>query len=368
MRVLSAFVLATLLASTASAHPGYKIKMTAQYKETKKGDATFRNVFITGHAHYPDGTQLVIMIRPEKASYLPLTVRASVQKQEFAAEMGPWREGFPAGKYICEAWFELEKQSDGVKAALNETEEFAKCLLNNPEYQEQYKKDNPERYEKLMKIITATGKCSSNKQFGTCELTIGTADEAAQSDEADKAFIRDRADMMKDKLTDLMKTFAKHSDPNKGGDATAETYQTWSTEFGNEIGQVDQEISGKIRGTVYNEHKEAFGSLANAIMALQDLERNIQSSLYGDMGAKVAELQAIKDTPEGKLDKDQKRRREVLKRELSGIETERRDDERRFVDNMAQTLYGNRGLEPAPARLKKWVEEIKTEFDFQWND
>jgi len=56
------------LVTDASAHVGYKIQMTAVYKETKKGDVVFRNVFVTGHAHYPDGTVLKVGIRPEKMS------------------------------------------------------------------------------------------------------------------------------------------------------------------------------------------------------------------------------------------------------------------------------------------------------------
>lgn len=368
MRIFASLAIALLAASSASAHVGYKIKMTASYKETKKGDTTFRNIFVSGHAHYPDGTSLTVMIRPEKAGYLPLSVRAVVQKEEFAAEMGPWREGFPAGKYVTEAWFEFEKQPEGVKNALREEEEFARCLKEDPAYQEEYKRLNPERYEKLMRQIASSGKCASNKQFGTCELSIGSADDAAQSSEGERAFLRDRADLVKDMLTEMMKTYEKHAAPDRGSDATAETFDVWQTEFLDQLGQIDQEISGKLRDMVFNERKETYSSLASTIMSLGDLERSLQASLYGEASAKVRELQKLNDIGDGKLDRDQKRHREALKKELMAIERDREDATKRFVQNLAETRFGPKGLDPAPERKKKYVEELKAEFGFQWND
>lgn len=368
MRILASLAIAFLAASVAHAHVGYKIKMTATYKETKKGDTTFRNIFVSGHAHYPDGTTLTVMIRPENAGYLPLNMRAVVQKEEFAAEMGPWREGFPAGKYVAEAWFEFDKQSDAVKNALKEEEEFSRCLKDDPAYQEEYKKLNPERYEKLMKQIAGSGKCASNKQFGTCELTIGTADEAAQSSEGERAFLRDRADLVKDLLTELMKTYGKHADPNHGAEVTSEAFDNWQTEFQDQLGQVDQEISGKLRDMVFNERKETYSSLSSTIMSLGDLERSLQASLYGEASSKVKELQKLNDLGDGKLDRDQKRRREALKKELVALEHDREEAEKRFVQNLAETRFGPKGLDPAPERKKKYVEELKAEFSFQWND
>lgn len=366
MRFLGSIAILALIASTASAHAGYKIKLTAQYKESKKGSTSFRNIFIQGHAHYPNGTVLSVMIRPEKAGYLPMTVRATVQKEEFAAEMGPWKEGFPAGKYVCEAWFEFDKQTEAVKNELKQTDEFAKCLVEDPAYQEQYKKENPERYEKLMREISVTGKCASNKQFGTCEMNIGSADDAAQSDETEKAFLRDRADLVKDMLTDLMKAYAKHSDPNKGSDCTAESYQTWSSDFETQRGQLDTEISGKLHEMVFNTRKETYELLGNAIRDLGDLQQNLQATLYGEASKKMADLKDLLGKKDA--DKDEKRRREVLKKEMAQLENDREDCERRFVENLAQAYYGHKGLEPAPERLRKWIEERKTEFGFQWKD
>ncbi|KAF0243263.1 MAG: hypothetical protein FD180_3490 [Planctomycetota bacterium] len=366
MRIFASLAIALLAASTACAHVGYKIKMTASYKETKKGDASFRNVFVSGHAHYPNGTSLLVMIRPDKGPYLPMNIRVTVEKEEFAAEMGPWREGFPAGKYVCEAWFEFDRQTEGVKSLLREEEEFQKCLKDDPEYQEKYKKENPERYEKLMRQIAGSGRCASSKQFGTCELTIGTADDAAQSGEAEKAFLGDRADLVKDMLTELVKNYLKHSDPNKGADATAESYAAWAAEFQAQIGLVDAEISGRLREMVFNARKGAYDTLVNSIMALGDLERIMQAGLYGEPAKKLAELKAINDKGDSTLDKDQKRRRDALKRELAGAVEDRSACERRLVESLAETRFGNKGLEPAPARKKKYVEELQAEYGFQW--
>lgn len=367
MRVFATLAVALLAASSASAHVGYKIKLNASYKETKKGDTAFRNIFVTGHAHYPDGTSLTVMIRPEKAGYLPLTVRAIVQKEEFAAEMGPWREGFPAGKYIVEAWFELERQSPAVKSELQEQEEFAKCLKDDPTYQEEYKKANPERYEKLMRQIAASGKCASNKQFGASEISIGSADEAAQAGEGERAFLRDRADLVKDLLTELMKTYAKHADPNKGSGETAESFDAWATEFLDQVGQIDQEISSKLREMVFNERKDTYSCLSSTIMALQDLEASVRTQLYGEHADKLKELQALNDR-EGSLDRDQKRRREVLKKELASAEQQYEDATKRLVQSLSETRYGVKGLDPAPERKKKYVDELKEEYGFKWED
>ena len=306
------------------------------------------------------------MIRPEKGGYLPLNVRGTIQKEEFAAEMGPWREHFPAGKYVCEAWFEFDKQPEGVKSLLRETEDFAKCLKDDPTYQERYKLENPERYEKLMRQIAGSGKCASNKQFGTCELSIGSADEAAQSGEAERAFLGDRADLVKDMLAELVKAYTSHADPNKGADATAESFQLWAAEFENQLGQLDQEITGRITGMVFNERKETYNDLSQSIMALGDLERSMQAELYGESAKKLAELKELTGKDDKSLDRDQKRRREVLKKELASVHSNREDGSRRVVESLAETRFGSRGLDPAPERKRKYVEELKTEFGFQW--
>jgi hypothetical protein len=366
MRILASVAIALLASSVASAHVGYKIKMSATYKETKKGDTTFRNIFVSGHAHYPDGVVLVVMIRPEKGGYLPLSVKATVQKEEFAAEMGPWREGFPAGKYVCESWFEFDKQAEGVKSLLREEEEFAKCLKDDPEYQERYKKENPERYEKLMRQIAGSGKCASNKQFGTCELSIGSADDAAQAGEAERAFLRDRADLAHDMVAELVKTYAKHADPNKGPDATAESFQAWATEFENSLGQLDREISDKLTKMVFNEKKDTYDNLSQCIMAITDLEHGMAAELYGESSKKLAELKELLDKGDKALDKDQKRRRDILKKELSSVESSREDGSRRVVESLAETRFGVKGLDPAPERKKKYIDELKAEYGFQW--
>jgi len=114
---------------------------------------------------------------------------------------------------------------------------------------------------------------------------------------------------------------------------------------------------------VFNTRKETYELLANSIRDLGDLQQSIQASLYGEASKKLADLKDLQDKKDP--DKDEKRRREVLKKELSHVDEDREDCERRFVQNLAQAYYGHHGLEPAPDRMRKWIEERKTEFGFQ---
>lgn len=367
MRVALPLTLAlACLCSTANAHVGYKIQMSAQFKETKKGSATFRNVFVTGHAHYPDGTFLKVGVRSEKigGSYL-VWANAVVRKEEFAAELGPWNQGFPAGKYICEAWFEFEKQPEAVRSALQELEEFQKCLKDDPAYQEQYKKENPEKYEKLMKQIAASGKCASNKQYGACELMIGTPDDAAQEDEVEKAFIRDHASATKDLLAELIVNETKHLDPNRNAAINQEAYAGWVGEWQEVVSQSDLEISERRKGSVVSQYSEVYSNISNALISLFELERNIQAAIYGDAIAKEKEYEDLKAKGDG-ASKDEKRRRDTLKREVEAAHKERKELERRTVESLAEALHGKRGLDPSPELFEKFVAEQKEKNGFDW--
>lgn len=366
MKVTFALCLAALLSLNASAHPGYKIQLTAQFKETKKGQANFRNVFITGHAHYPDGTVLKVGVRNEKVggSYL-FWVNAPVRGQEFAAEMGPWNQSFPPGKYICEAWFEFEKQPEAVRNSLKDLEEFQECLKDNPDYQERYKKENPEKYEKLMKQIAASGKCASNKAFGACELMIGSADEAEQADENERAFIRGTADGVKELIKALVDQQERHLDQNKSSTVNAEAYQAWLTEWQEAVSSTDLAIAERRKGVVVTAYGPIYSNLSDSLKFLFDYERNLQATLYGDVAAKSTELETLNGKGEG-VNKDEKRRRENLRKELAGVLRERTDLQEQILVALADALYGSQGLDPAPERRKVTIEEWKTEFGFEF--
>lgn len=365
---LVAGALALLVATPAEAHVGYKIQMTGLYKETKKGGTTFRNVFVTGHAHYVDGVVLEVGVRPEKSAGYLIWTKAPVRKEEFAAELGPWRETFPAGTYVVEAWFDLDKQPEAVKSLLAEEEEFSKCLKDDPTYQEKYKRENPERYEKLMRLIAATGRCASTKQFGTCRVTIGTPDDAQRSNEEDRAFIRDHADLGRALMGELLKESARHSDPDRNAGVNAEAWATWSQDWVDQLTAADGDVQDRLRNTVYNEHKETYSSLGNSLMALGDLQRTISDLLYGAVMEKTAELAKLNKKLDSELSRDERRRRDILKREIAGYDIEKADSSRRAVESIAETLYGHRGLDPAPERMKVFIEELKAEFGLEWKD
>lgn len=366
MKVLASFLVLAAAASSAHAQFTNNIKLSAQYKETKKGDAVFRNIFVTGTARFPDGVVLSVMVRPEDASYLPLTMRATVEKGEFAAEMGPWKAGFPPGTYVCEAWFEIDRQSEPVKAALRETDEFAKCLVSNPDYQKEYKEKNPERYEKLMRQIELTGKCTSDRQYGATQLKIGTAEEAAQSKELDRAVVRDRADLMFDMLADLEKTRSQHVAKDKGEAFTKDTWNAWAGPFRDMLADTDKVITERVTGSVFNSYKPAYDHVAGALRALAELERITTDCLYGDSSKMLAECAALEARSD--LDKDEKRRRDVLKREAAALDEAREAQQRAVLDGVAQAIYGRDGLTPAPERLKKWIQDQKSKCGYTWKD
>ncbi|MBI2923331.1 MAG: hypothetical protein HYY18_19925 [Planctomycetes bacterium] len=360
--------LACLIATDACAHVGYKIQMTSQFKETKKGSSTFRNIFVTGHAHYPDGTVLKVGVRSEKVggSYI-LWANAVVRKEEFAAELGPWNQSFPPGKYIAEAWFEFDKQPEAVRSALKEQDEFRECLKDDPAYQERYKKENPERYEKLMKQIASSGKCASNKQFGACELMIGTPDDAAQETENEKAFIRDHVDATKELLGELIRTEAKHKDPNRNAAINQDAYAGWVGEWQDVVSKSDLEISERRKAVIVNEFSDVYACISNALISLFELEQNVQSFLYGDAVAKQKELDELLKKGDG-ASKDEKRHRDSLKREMAALVKARAEMEKRTVEALADAMHGKQGLDPSPELHESFIAEQKEKNGFSWED
>lgn len=363
-----ALALACLFPAKAQAHIGYKIQMTAQFKETKKGSSTFRNIFVTGHAHYPDSTVLKVGIRSEKVggSYI-LWANAIVRKEEFAAEMGPWNQSFPPGKYIAEAWFEFEKQPESVRSALEETEEFAKCLKEDPEYQEKYKKENPEKYEKLMKQIASTGKCASTKQFGACELMIGTPDDASQETENSKAFIRDHVDAAKELLTELIRTEGNHKNPGKNAAINKDAYAGWVASWQEVVTQSDLELSERRKSVIVSEFADVYSNISNSLIALFELEQNVQSFLYGDAVEKIKAYDELIAKGDGGS-KDERRRRDAMKREIDGLVKSRSELERRTLEALAEAMYGEKGMDPSPELKASFVAEQKEKNGFTWGD
>jgi hypothetical protein len=361
---VTCLTLVALLSSSASAQITTKMRLKATYKESTKAKKTFRNVFVSGKASYPDGVFLRVGIRhhTQKALYLDW-VSAPVKNGEFVAEFGPWEQVIPPGRYYVESWFEYDRQTGAAKAVLDEMEEFSKCLKDDPEYQERYKKENPERYEKLMKMIARTGKCGSNKAYGICELIIGSPEAAEAANQDEREFLRGHADSIRELTKEMMSTYATHGSPNKNSNVNAESYLEWAQTWRDTVLALDGELAGRLRNVKMNEYSAASQNLASAIMSLQALETSLAVSLYGenqDTTAKLAEFESREST----LTKDEKRQRDALRNKIKELQVDIISQQNDLVDALAEALYGDKGLNPNPEKQEFTIEELKVEFGF----
>jgi hypothetical protein len=364
LAALLSLVVVTLTGSTASAQITTKMRLKAVYRETTKSKKTFRNVFVTGKASYPDGVFLKVGIRhhTQKAVYLDW-VDAPVKNGEFVAEFGPWEQSIPPGRYMVESWFEYDRQSNSAKAVLDEMEEFEKCLTDDPDYQEKYKKENPERYEKLMKMIKLTGKCGSNKAYGICDLMIGSPESAEAASQEEREFLRGHADSIRELTKEAMNIWAQHNDPNRSTNLNADAYAEWAQIWRDTVLALDGELATRLRNVKMNEYSAASQMLVAAIVDLQAIETIAASSLYGPNAEKVLKLAEFQSR-ESSLTKDERRQRDALKSDLAGMHSDLEMAQNDLVEHLAEALYGNKGLNPAPAKKDVTIEELKVEFGF----
>jgi len=244
-------------------------------------------------------------------------------------------------------------------------EEFAKCLKDDPKYQEEYKKANPERYEKLMKQIAASGRCASYTQYGACELNVGTADDAAQAGEIEKAFIRDHIEIVKELLKELVQMKLKHTDPNRNSNDNQESFTAWATEWQDVVSKSDMEIAERRGGVVTSDYSDLYADISNALMSMSDLEHSVESAIYGEFAKKNAQLAGFVAKGES-LARDEKRLRDQYKKDVEAETKNTIELEQRTLEFLASALFGRTGLDPSPERKVKFIEELKQELGFEW--
>lgn len=352
-----------LFSQAASAHDGYKFEVKAGLKTVQRGKGEFSMVFVEGHAHYPDGTYLRIGIRhPNVETYLK-SVRVRVSKSLFMAEIGPWEQHFPPGRYPVIAEFDFEDQPESVKEILKSHEDIERCLVDNPGYQEVYKKANPEKYEEFMKRIRANGgRCLGKKQNGGCVLEIGSPEDAERDREDEAALLRDGSDAATDLFTRLMKVRA----PAPGtGTFDASDPRDWYNRWRDEWTGVEGPLRKRHAGLVWVSRPRVLECLNSALLNMLLLQDVVHSQAFGEAAEWSAEFEALRELGDG-ISRDQRRRRDSLAGDLRRLVELRQGYERTIAENLAEAKFGKEGLEPSEENRLAWLNKQKDELGFGW--
>ncbi|MBI2922095.1 MAG: hypothetical protein HYY18_13665 [Planctomycetes bacterium] len=352
-----------LFSQAARAHDGYKFELKAGLKKVQRGKGEFAMVYVEGHAHYPDGTLLRVGIRhPNVETYLK-SVQVRVSKRLFMAEIGPWEQHFPPGRYPVIVEFEFEDQSKGMQDTLQSHEDIAQCLVNNPEFQAKYKKDNPEKYEQFMKEIKANGgRCIGKKQSGSCFLEVGSPEDAERDRAEEAALLRDGADAAAELFSGLMKV----RPPAPGaGTFDASDPRAWYNRWRDDWTGVEGPLRRRSASLVWVSLPRVHECLNSALLNMLLLQDAVHSQAFGDAAAWAAEIEELRALGEG-LTKDQRRRRDHLAGELRRFAELRQGYERTIAENLAEAKFGKEGIEPSAENRLAWLNALKDDLGFEW--
>lgn len=347
----------------ARAHEGYKFDLTAGLKTVQKGREQFSMVYVQGHAHYPDGTLLHVGLKlPNAESYIKiLTVRVS--KMEFVAELGPFEQHFPPGKYPVVVRFVYEDQTPDMKETLKHHEDMAQCLVDNPDYQAIMKEQNPKRYDEFMKLLRANGgKCIGKDQIGSGFVEIGNPEEAAREREAQEALLRDSAAAGRDLFAALLRV----APPAGGAPAVdAPDPQGWYVRWLDDWSALEEPVRVRKASLICVERPQAFETLNSALLTLRLLQDIVHSEAFGDAAGWKTDLAPL-ETLGDRATKDERRRRDALRKSLAELHERRLSCERTAAENLADTLFGKDGLEPSREKRLKYLHDLKDDLALEW--
>jgi hypothetical protein len=333
-----------LFQGLAGAQEPKVLTMKAELKADRSTGKELSFIYISGDALYPDGTKLFVGVQhPNGFKYLR-TVSCYVDKGHFLAEIGPWDQHFPPGRYRIVGEFKFEDQNPAMQAKLGDFRDMKRCLIDDPAFAADYERENPIRFKLFKDYIAKTGRCPGKTGTGDTDLVVGTDEDADRARISEKATLREHAESAA-RLSSALAALTPGSD-----------LAAWRTEWT----ELDSLLRRQHASVVCCNWPEALAAIESAFLTLEWLAADVEA-LAGRGRELRTEIEAL--TSKGaSADKDERRRLTRLKTELATLESSRTGHAQSVAQSIADALYGPQGLEPAPARARKHVLELLEPF------
>jgi hypothetical protein len=337
-----------LLSSLAGAQEPKVLTMKAELKADHSTGKELSFVYISGDALYPDGTKLFVGVQhPGGFKYL-MTVSCFVEKGHFLAEIGPWEQHFPAGRYRVVGEFRFEDQNPAMQEKLGDFRDMKRCLKDNAEFAAEYQRENPVRYKLLKDYIDRTGRCPGKTGTGDTQLVVGSDEDADRARETEKQALKGYAESAA-RLSATLASVPAEAD-------TAATLAAWRTEWTT----LDGDLRHQNTSVVCCSWPEAAAAVDSAYLTLDWLAGDVEalSVKGGALRKDIATLTANGDP----TDRDDRRRLARLKSELAALESACTTHARAVAQSISEALFGPKGLDPAPERARLKVHELLEPF------
>lgn len=278
---LVAIGLATVFSASAAAHDGHPIVLEAKYTEIHHGVRVRRMIFVTGHAHYPDGTILKVAVRPAGSKqYVDDWISARVRKEAFAADMGPYMKEFSSGEYIIEAWFRFDDQPESVRDAILKSQEGA---------------DGGVGICTAERVAAQLG-CISKKVFGVAVVAVGTPARAMLEEQAALEFFGQVRESLQAILDEARDGYRRHSAGDKDPALNVSVWQARAEEWRARVSQIDVALLRWNNSKLNAPHRPAYAAANTAMVNLEGLigahGRELYDLASGFPGGSPASLDA----------------------------------------------------------------------------
>lgn len=346
IRVLAAAPM-FLFAGAASAQDGNVLTLKAALKadHSKGKELTF--VYVSGDTLYPDGTSITIALKaPDRQDDLR-QVTCHVSKGRVFAEIGPWEQHFPPGRYHVVAEFRFEDQPLAQQQVLGKFRDMERCIMDDTEYAADYEEQNPVRAKMLLDYIAKTKRCPGKTGRGDTWLVVGSEQDADRAVAIETEHLRGTAD----NVARLAREIAPLGDP--AADSSAFDLHAWREE----CASLDADLSARRSAVVCTSRPEVSNSLSVALLNLSwcaDASENLATGAGADLRKEIAALEALAD----KADRDDRRRLDKARSSLTALQTTRALLAQSVAEALSSALFGPKGLQPAPVRARAYVSEL----------
>ncbi|MEK7468754.1 MAG: hypothetical protein AAB074_15190 [Planctomycetota bacterium] len=323
------------------------LTLKAIFKADRSTGKELSFIYISGDTLYPDGTKLFVGVQPPDGFKYLMTVSCYVDKGHFLAEIGPWEQHFPPGKYRVVAEFRFEDQTPAMQSKFGDFRDTKQCIIDDPKFAAEYELQNPARYKLFKDYVARTGRCPGKTGSGDTHLVIGSEEDADRARVTEKETLRGYAGA----AGHLAATLAALPEAD-----FASALATWRAEWSD----FDTTIRRQRSAVVCCSYAEAAASVESAFINLDWLAGDVEALFV--RGTRLRKDVESLSSKGASIDKDERRRLASLKTQLSALEAARASHARTVAEAIADALYGPKGLEPAPARARKHVQELLEPF------
>ncbi len=325
-------------AGIAGAQDREVLTLKAALKADRSTGKELSFVYVSGDSLYPDGTRIAIALKAPDGGAELKQVACIIDHGRFLAEIGPWEQHFPPGRYRVVAEFRYEDQTAAVQGALGSFRDIERCIMTDADYAEKYDRENPERARLLREYIARTKRCPGKTGRGETSLVVGSEQDAERAVAIETEHLRGTAENAARLLRELTSPIDFHA---------------WREE----CSALDSDLTSRRASVVCTARPAVSNALSVALLNLSwcvDDAETLTSGAGADLRRDIAVLEALG----AKADRDDRRRLEKARASLAALNATFDLHAQSAAEAIASALYGPDGLQPAPARARAYVDEL----------